>query len=105
MSQINCIVCGEPFEGRSDARFCSSKCRKQYSREKEHMDEPPVETPEDMLPGIDTDYFNYQLSHGCGVRFTEKRDKKCVKCNKSFKTRLRLMRWCSLECHPLIGSR
>lgn len=27
-----CAICGECFLGRSDARFCSAKCRKRASR-------------------------------------------------------------------------
>jgi len=29
---MKCLQCKEEFEGRADAKFCSSKCRKQASR-------------------------------------------------------------------------
>lgn len=31
---MQCIVCGDEFEGRKDAKYCSSKCRVKASRDK-----------------------------------------------------------------------
>lgn len=38
---MKCTICGDEFEGRADAKFCSASCRKKASRNK---------TPENNIP-------------------------------------------------------
>lgn len=32
-----CVQCGTEFRGRADAKTCSARCRKAYSRSKSHI--------------------------------------------------------------------
>lgn len=57
-----------------------------------------ADEPEDILKGIDREYFDYMADKGLRVEFSDEREDKCLFCGKKFKTRLTLMKYCSLVC-------
>lgn len=38
MSEKTCVICAAPFEGRSDAQYCSDRCRQQSQRDRSKSD-------------------------------------------------------------------
>jgi hypothetical protein len=45
----HCEVCGEPFEGIAQRRYCSDRCRMRAARGQENK--PPIEFERIVLPG------------------------------------------------------
>lgn len=103
MTTVVCLNCGKDFEGRLDARFCSDKCRKAYSRNKSDI------IPDRIISDItksDKLFVEDAKSRGLGDYYvfgkprTENyiEEKECDTCKTKFKTRLWLNRYCSPSC-------
>ena len=102
-----CLVCNTKYISKSKrSKFCSEACKQLNKRDKQKQDYTKVALPplEEECPSsnkIDMEYWNYRASKGLETTLDDNNyERKCMDCNKNFKTRLDLMRYCSLKCHP-----
>ena len=101
-----CLVCNENFKTKSGrSKFCSEACKQRNKRDKTEVDHTKVELEplQEQCPSphkIDREYFDYRAKKGLITELMEEdMVKNCMSCKKEFTTRLRLMRWCSFNCH------
>ena len=109
--KINCLQCDTLFiPKRKTAKYCSDACKRDFNRDKERLSaELDVDVVEvDVCPSpfaIDIAYWNDRARKGLPTTIIDfPLDKVCVNknCNKKFETRLKLMRFCSVECYPFL---
>lgn len=103
----DCLVCGIEYEAKSKkSKFCSEACKQRNKRDRQEVDFTKIEAEpiKEECPSphkIDKDYFNYRAEKGLLTTLDETDYERECECGKKFKTRLELMRWCSIKCHPL----
>ena len=107
-TEKTCLVCNNSYAAKSArSKFCSEACKQRNKRDRQEKDftqivrEPlDVECPSKYK--IDREYFKYRADKGLETTIDDTvytRD--CLECDKSFKTQLELMRYCSFKCHTL----
>lgn len=93
-----CLNCSNKVSEK--AKYCSDKCRMAYKRRTKQGD-----LPEQIEPEQPTRTFNFKLSrtdrsfedHKPGYYDfkNEEREEVCIVCDRRFKTRLKLLKYCS----------
>lgn len=101
-----CQNCGKEFKGTERAKFCSSKCRVQFNRDKDLVTQTQDSVTERVTQKYTkTDkefqdhYSNIKDLGPDWLKFGDVvRNPTCGQCGKTFKTRLQMLRYCSLSC-------
>lgn len=96
-----CANCKKPVSDK--ARYCSDKCRMAYTRRTKKGELPEQNDPEHIeiptrtgLTRTDREFEEYKPGY---YNFTDKVEtRKCVMCEKDFKTSLPLLKVCSRKC-------
>lgn len=99
----NCKNCDKEYEGTERKQFCSDKCRVQYNRDKGSVTENTDSVTERKYTKTDKEFQDYysaipHLGPNWLTFSDDTRNPKCGQCGKQFKTRLRLLSYCSLKC-------
>ena len=72
--RVECLQCGTVFEAsRSDATFCSARCRVAYSREPQKL-EATIEKMNQLMRALDRDAVKYRKSHRVFAAMRDLRD-------------------------------